>query len=169
MLPPAATDFVRHVVLQRHALLYLIGENIDQSAVPRTTTPPVPVAMKRRMTTDRDARKRLGAYEKHAEIGRGTYGTVYFGYHAESRAPVALKKVLGPLTAARHEAAMLAKCRGAAHVVQVRWCNSMSGERGAVSLCCIADACAVFLLLLCVCVCAADWGSLLWLWTWTGV
>lgn len=66
-----------------------------------------------------DARKRLGAYEKHAEIGRGTYGTVYLGYHAESRARVAIKKVLGPLEAGRHEAAVLGRCRGAAHVVQL--------------------------------------------------
>ena len=69
---------------------------------------------------DKDAHKRLGAYEKHTESGRGTYGTVYLGYHAESRAPVAIKKVLGPLQEARHEAEMLAKCWGAAHVVQVR-------------------------------------------------
>uniref|UniRef100_A0AAV1TI62 Cyclin-dependent kinase 2 homolog n=1 Tax=Peronospora matthiolae TaxID=2874970 RepID=A0AAV1TI62_9STRA len=74
--------------------------------------------MKRRVV-DGDARKRLGAYEKHSEIGRGTYGTVYLGYHADSRAPVAIKKVLGPLKEARHEAEMLAKCRGAAHVVQL--------------------------------------------------
>ncbi|EGZ22109.1 hypothetical protein PHYSODRAFT_557863 [Phytophthora sojae] len=73
--------------------------------------------MKRRMGSD--ARKRLGAYEKHAEIGRGTYGTVYLGYHAESRARVAIKKVLGPLEAGRHEAAVLGRCRGAAHVVQL--------------------------------------------------
>ncbi|KAG6580175.1 CMGC/CDK protein kinase [Phytophthora cinnamomi] len=73
--------------------------------------------MKRRMGSD--APKRLGAYEKHAEIGRGTYGTVYLGYHADSRARVAIKKVLGPLQAGRHEAAVLAKCRGAAHVVQL--------------------------------------------------
>ncbi|KAG7375566.1 hypothetical protein PHYPSEUDO_000615 [Phytophthora pseudosyringae] len=73
--------------------------------------------MKRRMGSD--ARKRLGAYEKHAEIGRGTYGTVYLGYHAESRARVAIKKVLGPLEAGRREADLLAKCRGAEHVVQL--------------------------------------------------
>jgi serine/threonine protein kinase len=74
--------------------------------------------MKRRMGSA--AQKRLGAYERHAEIGRGTYGTVYLGYHAESRAQVAIKKVLGPLEAGRHEADVLAKCRGAQHVVQVR-------------------------------------------------
>ncbi|KAF4041868.1 Protein kinase domain [Phytophthora infestans] len=73
--------------------------------------------MKRRMGND--ARKRLGAYEKHAEIGRGTYGTVYLGYHAESRARVAIKKVLGSLDAGRHEADMLFKCQGAKHVVQL--------------------------------------------------
>lgn len=73
--------------------------------------------MKRRMGSD--APKRLGAYEKHAEIGRGTYGTVYLGYHAETRARVAIKKVLGPLQAGRHEAAVLARCQGAAHVVQL--------------------------------------------------
>ncbi|KAG2992763.1 hypothetical protein JG687_00015400 [Phytophthora cactorum] len=73
--------------------------------------------MKRRMGSD--AWKRLGAYEKHAEIGRGTYGTVYLGYHAESRACVAIKKVLGPLEAGRHEADILSKCQGAKHVVQL--------------------------------------------------
>ncbi|KAL4155589.1 hypothetical protein PRNP1_007697 [Phytophthora ramorum] len=73
--------------------------------------------MKRRMGSG--ARKRLGAYEKHAEIGRGTYGTVYLGYHADSRARVAIKKVLGPLAAGRHEADVLALCQGAKHVVQL--------------------------------------------------
>lgn len=73
--------------------------------------------MKRRMGTD--APKRLGAYEKHAEIGRGTYGTVYLGFHHETRQRVAIKKVLGRLEAGRHEAAVLEKCRDAAHVVQL--------------------------------------------------
>ncbi|KAG1713483.1 hypothetical protein DVH05_001270 [Phytophthora capsici] len=73
--------------------------------------------MKRRMGSD--ARKRLGAYEKHAEIGRGTYGTVYLGFHAESRTRVAIKKVLGPLEAGRHEEEILTKCQGAKHVVQL--------------------------------------------------
>ncbi|KAL3670528.1 hypothetical protein V7S43_004842 [Phytophthora oleae] len=73
--------------------------------------------MKRRMGSD--ARKRLGAYEKHAEIGRGTYGTVYLGYHAESGARVAIKKVLGPLDTGRHEADILTKCQGSKHVVQL--------------------------------------------------
>ncbi|KUF92621.1 Ribonucleoside-diphosphate reductase [Phytophthora nicotianae] len=73
--------------------------------------------MKRRMGSD--ARKRLGAYEKHAEIGRGTYGTVYLGYHADSRERVAIKKVLGSLKVGRHEADILSKCQGAKHVVQL--------------------------------------------------
>lgn len=83
--------------------------------------------MKRRMGSD--ARKRLGAYEKHAEIGCGTYGTVYLGYHAESRARVAIKKVLGPLEAGRREADFLSKCQGAKHVVQVRHQLATTGRR----------------------------------------
>ncbi|CAI5739963.1 unnamed protein product [Peronospora destructor] len=73
--------------------------------------------MKRRMGSD--ARKRLGVYERHAEIGHGTYGTVYLGYHVESYTRVAIKKVLGPRNAGRHEAALLTKCQGAIHVVQL--------------------------------------------------
>lgn len=64
--------------------------------------------------------KRIGAYEKRQEIGRGTYGTVYLGVHATTRARVAVKKVLGrTATAGAHEAALLKRCQGAAHVVQV--------------------------------------------------
>ncbi|RMX69131.1 hypothetical protein DD238_002430 [Peronospora effusa] len=66
-----------------------------------------------------DGRKCLGVYERHEEIGHGTYGTVYLGYHIESHARVAIKKVLGPLNAGRHEAALLTKCQGAIHVVQL--------------------------------------------------
>ncbi|RLN64835.1 hypothetical protein BBJ29_009518 [Phytophthora kernoviae] len=66
-----------------------------------------------------DAPKRLGVYEKHAEIGRGTYGTVYLGYHCTSRQRVAIKKVLGRLEVGRHEASILKQCQGAAHVVQL--------------------------------------------------
>ncbi|ETP41199.1 hypothetical protein F442_11583 [Phytophthora nicotianae P10297] len=84
--------------------------------------------MKRRMGSD--ARKRLGAYEKHAEIGRGTYGTVYLGYHADSRERVAIKKVLGSLKVGRHEADILSKCQGAKHVVLVRTVQR-SGAKGA--------------------------------------
>ncbi|RLN36953.1 hypothetical protein BBJ28_00002082 [Nothophytophthora sp. Chile5] len=73
--------------------------------------------MKRRMGSD--ARKRIGAFEKHAEIGRGTYGTVYLGFHCETRARVAIKKVLGRLEAGRQEASFLQRCQGAAHVVQL--------------------------------------------------
>ncbi|TDH64755.1 hypothetical protein CCR75_002468 [Bremia lactucae] len=73
--------------------------------------------MKRRK--DGVAAKRLGMYEKHAEIGRGTYGTVYLGHHVNSGAKVAIKKVFGPLKAGRHEADILAKCQGAQHVVQL--------------------------------------------------
>ncbi|KAF4316895.1 hypothetical protein BBO99_00008396 [Phytophthora kernoviae] len=58
-----------------------------------------------------DAPKRLGAYEKHAEIGRGTYGTVYLGYHCTSRQRVAIKKVLGRLEVGRHEASILKQCQ----------------------------------------------------------
>lgn len=64
--------------------------------------------------------KRIGAYEKRQEIGRGTYGTVYLGVHATSRARGAVKKVLGrTATAGANEAALLKRCQGAAHVVQV--------------------------------------------------
>ncbi|KAG7393051.1 hypothetical protein PHYBOEH_006193 [Phytophthora boehmeriae] len=66
-----------------------------------------------------DAPKRLAAYEKHAEIGRGTFGTVYLGYHCVSRRRVAIKKVLGRLEAGRHEASILELCQGAEHIVQL--------------------------------------------------
>lgn len=65
------------------------------------------------------ARKAVGAYDRHEEIGRGTYGTVYLGFHRETRRRVAIKKVLAPRAAAEREAALLARCRGAANVVQL--------------------------------------------------
>lgn len=74
-------------------------------------------AMKRRMGTN--GWKRVGAYEQHGEIGRGTYGTVYLGRHVESGARVALKKIQGSLKTGRHEAEILATCQGAKHVVQL--------------------------------------------------
>lgn len=80
--------------------------------------------------------KLIGAYEKHQEIGRGTYGTVYAGVRNSScssrdsdgtatatttddRERVAIKKVLGRVDAGRREAAFLERCRDAKHVVQV--------------------------------------------------
>ncbi|CAH0473843.1 unnamed protein product [Peronospora belbahrii] len=64
-------------------------------------------------------RKRLGAYERHEEIGRGTYGTVYLGYHTTSHRRVAIKKIFGPLNAGQQEADILATCRGATYIVQL--------------------------------------------------
>lgn len=79
--------------------------------------------------------KLIGAYEKHQEIGRGTYGTVYAGVRSscssrdsdgtatatttDDRERVAIKKVLGRVDAGRREAAFLERCRDAMHVVQV--------------------------------------------------
>lgn len=69
------------------------------------------------------SRKLIGAYEQLHEIGRGTYGSVYAGVtHAQDDAPVervAIKKVFGRAAAAQREAALLRRCRGAHHVVQV--------------------------------------------------
>lgn len=74
--------------------------------------------------------KRIGAYEKRQEIGRGTYGTVYLGVHATTRARVAVKKVLGRTpTAGANEAALLKQCQGAAHVVQVSILGNVWGVR----------------------------------------
>ncbi|KAF1335979.1 Cmgc/cdk protein kinase, partial [Globisporangium splendens] len=78
-------------------------------------------------------RKRIGAYEKHQEIGRGTYGTVYAGLqvaHNEGddgtqenecvrRRRVAIKKVFGRHDVGKHESAYLKLCRDASHVVQI--------------------------------------------------
>lgn len=68
-------------------------------------------------------RKRIGAYEKHQEIGRGTYGTVYAGLQVETKTDVhrrvAIKKVLGRSDVGKHEATYLKLCRDAKHVVQV--------------------------------------------------
>ncbi|KAL7679470.1 putative serine/threonine-protein kinase YKL116C, predicted [Plasmopara halstedii] len=73
--------------------------------------------MKRRVGSD--GWKQVGAYEKHTEIGRGTYGTVYLGYHRESQRRVAIKKILGLQKTGRYEANILAQCQGAKHVVQL--------------------------------------------------
>uniref|UniRef100_K3WBT7 Cyclin-dependent kinase 2 homolog n=1 Tax=Globisporangium ultimum (strain ATCC 200006 / CBS 805.95 / DAOM BR144) TaxID=431595 RepID=K3WBT7_GLOUD len=78
-------------------------------------------------------RKRLGAYEKHQEIGRGTYGTVYAGLQvaptederednedgAHRRRRVAIKKVVGRHDVGKREAGYLKLCRDASHVVQI--------------------------------------------------
>lgn len=70
--------------------------------------------------------KLVGAYERHEEIGRGTYGTVYLGFHRETRQRVAIKKVLAPRAAAEREAALLERCCGASNVVQARSISCMS-------------------------------------------
>ncbi|GAB9470192.1 Cmgc/cdk protein kinase [Globisporangium polare] len=86
--------------------------------------------MKRKMdaVVARAPPKLIGAYEKHQEIGRGTYGTVYAGVRSSSadsngtEAPaerVAIKKVLGRVDAGRREAAFLERCRDARHIVQI--------------------------------------------------
>jgi hypothetical protein len=68
-------------------------------------------------------RKLIGpGYEKRGEIGRGTYGTVYDGFHVATQRHVAIKKVIGRTSAGEAEAAILRACEGADHVVQVREC-----------------------------------------------
>lgn len=78
--------------------------------------------------------KLIGAYEKHQEIGRGTYGTVYAGVRSSGstsgsdgsvkptdRERVAIKKVLGRVDAGKREAAFLERCRDAQHIVKVTY------------------------------------------------
>ncbi|TMW64689.1 hypothetical protein Poli38472_011569 [Pythium oligandrum] len=65
-------------------------------------------------------RKLIGDdYEKRAEIGRGTYGTVYDGVHVESQRRVAIKKVIGKEEAGEAEAELLRQCQDCQHVVQM--------------------------------------------------
>lgn len=72
------------------------------------------------MAMPRGHHKLVGDYEKHAEVGRGTYGVVSVGVHRETRAKVAVKKVFGPADNGKREAEMLERCLGAPHVVQVK-------------------------------------------------
>lgn len=116
--------------------------------------------MKRKMdaVVARAPPKLIGAYEKHQEIGRGTYGTVYAGVRSSSadsngtEAPaerVAIKKVLGRVDAGRREAAFLERCRDARHIVQVRIALASAYTYGYVSMQ-LSDAGT------CVCVCVFD-------------
>ncbi|TYZ68875.1 hypothetical protein PybrP1_009732 [[Pythium] brassicae (nom. inval.)] len=80
--------------------------------------PPLPL-----LPRNAKPRKLIGAYEQLQEIGRGTYGSVYAGVKRASDGTaaerVAIKKVFGRAAAAQREAALLRRCRGAQHVVQV--------------------------------------------------
>ncbi|GLD96964.1 hypothetical protein PINS_up005647 [Pythium insidiosum] len=65
-------------------------------------------------------RKLIGdRYEKHGEIGRGTYGTVYEGVELATKRRIAIKKVIGKAEAGEAEAALLRLCHGACHVIQL--------------------------------------------------
>ncbi|KAJ0402358.1 hypothetical protein P43SY_004591 [Pythium insidiosum] len=65
-------------------------------------------------------RKLIGdRYEKHGEIGRGTYGTVYEGVELATKRRIAIKKVVGKAEAGEAEAALLRRCQGAHHVIQL--------------------------------------------------
>nr|CCA19645.1 cyclindependent kinase putative [Albugo laibachii Nc14]CCA23077.1 cyclindependent kinase putative [Albugo laibachii Nc14] len=63
--------------------------------------------------------KYIGKYERHQEIGRGTYGSVYEGWDPEEEIKVAIKKIA---VNGKREADILGACQDAKHILQLKDC-----------------------------------------------